>query len=277
MTTTDTNACRRGQELISSDPVGDDMIRDILHAHKQGFDVNEYVSARAAGASHERIEECVALYRSNQDSAARQDPYALAINVHSAGLDQVEIDMFKTNGYALNLFAEAKLAGMTHEEFLTYVTRSSEPAELTLLLWSRKAGITHRELSTYIAMFGITVQLDQVAGCRNKGVTHDDYEHFSSQVDSLSALKQVLEQLYTEEVTSDELGALKTAGVVDVSAYVKAKELGASHEEVLDVHNLGCALNTYVRALRAGATTQEVKTAAAASDGITEDYVSLCL
>jgi hypothetical protein len=122
LTTIDTNMCRHGGELTSSDPAGDQMIDDLLDAIAQGIDAGSYLDARAAGITHaQAIETTRWGWRSS-------DPLQICARVLRAGGTFAEVRSLNTapqTGVPVNPDLRAKVyvscreKGMTHSEFLT--------------------------------------------------------------------------------------------------------------------------------------------------------------
>jgi hypothetical protein len=120
----------------SDDPAGDQLIADTLEALGRGFDVDPYMEARAAGATHTEV-------------------------------------MFLTCFVpAVTQYAAARRAGMTHQESTDYQIMAPTVGHYCDLLAARAAGTTHVELCEYIKSCKRTPLPAAYSKCRQSGMSH---------------------------------------------------------------------------------------------------------
>jgi hypothetical protein len=152
MTTIDTQACRRGGELSSSDPAGDQMICDVLEAIEHGIDTASYIDARSAGATHEQVVDV------STWEWPDFNPLHICTRILRCGATFEELCAFnivasssvEPPGLRALAYANALEGGLTRSEFLYYDNYARHAAELKYTIEDvLESGISHSRIVAF--------------------------------------------------------------------------------------------------------------------------------
>jgi hypothetical protein len=180
------------------DPFGDQLITDTLMAHATGINLNDYLAARYAGATHQEVIDY------HQSGSL---PLALFAQAVQAGATPTQLQSLPIDSYTFTFYIDGLTAGVTHDQFVSYHD-PDDPSwdEAHDRLSARLAGITHDAIT----------QFDQAGGRQiiyyrrvlNQGATHQDIQDVLYSGGSALGLSA---ELSAGNQKDDYLATLKTA------------------------------------------------------------------
>jgi hypothetical protein len=233
----------------------------LLDAIEDDVDVEDYLTGRAAGATHDE------LLAANADGVVLAD-YASA---RQAGATHDEIYAVKGGGSGssrLAFHAHFRKEGVTHAEAMSALATHSDR---TSYLGARRAGATHAEVmeAEQVGMAATTYAI-----ARGDGLTHEELVGTHQAAISLDYYRE----LRQAGVTAEEMrnaAAKFGRGEQALFDYLLIRACEVGHDDAMDgvVRLEGNNPNGYVEAVMAGATHAEIVVAMGQRIDLT-DYAS---